>query len=487
VAAAVALPVFALAFVCAAVLVWRRPLAALYAFVVGLALHNLVMALLYGAGVHGNALEAIGAWKEGLLAVALLRVARDSWGARRLPFRPGLVDALALAFGAIVVLYALIPQSALGGGAGTKAVLYGLRHDLVPIAAFFLGRSLVLAGRELRRLAWTILGVAAAAGAYGLLDDYLVSLDWWGRSGARGYFHEQLGFDYNGPRGLPENFAFNTSDGLFRRLVSTFLSPLATGYLLVVALLLAPLRRWAVPLAAVAGAGLLFTISRSSFAALALGLVVLALARRQRWPLAAAIATVGLGIAFTATFTHFAPRTHFTPTELRQQEANAKRLGGKKATGALSTGEPSFHSHLVNLRDGLRTVAEHPQGYGLGNAGATAARFGVRLKAGESNYTEIGVETGLVGMVLFVAWNLALLAALLRAAWTAADETKRRAAAGVAACLAAVLALAIQTDAYGVPWLGYCLWWLGGALLVPLALRVPALATRAEPSVRAQG
>src|SRR5436190_20808445 len=149
-AAAIALPIFALLFAAAAVVVWRRPLVALYVFVVGLALHNLVMALLYGAGVRGNALEAIGAWKEALLAVALARVALDAWRARRLPFRPGLVDALALAFGAIVVLYAVIPQGPLGGAAGTKAVLYGLRHDLVPVAAYFLGRSLLLRPEQLR-------------------------------------------------------------------------------------------------------------------------------------------------------------------------------------------------------------------------------------------------------------------------------------------------------------------------------------------------
>ena len=31
-----------------------------------------------------------------------------------------------------------------------------------------------------------------------------------------------------------------------------------------------------------------------------------------------------------------------------------------------------------------------------------------------------------------------------------------------------------MTDAYGVPWLAYCVWWLGGALLAPAALRAPA-------------
>jgi len=81
-----------------------------------------------------------------------------------------------------------------------------------------------------------------------------------------------------------------------------------------------------------------------------------------------------------------------------------------------------------------------------------AFREDVPVRAGESNYTELGVETGLLGALLFVAWNLVLLASLVRA---------RRAA--LAAMLAAVLFVAVQTDAYGIPWLAYCVWWLAGS------------------------
>jgi hypothetical protein len=84
--------------------VWRRPALALYLFVVGLALHNAVMAALYAAGVRGTTLTAITAWKEILLAVALARVGRDAWRDRRLPFRPALVDWLAIVFAALVVV-----------------------------------------------------------------------------------------------------------------------------------------------------------------------------------------------------------------------------------------------------------------------------------------------------------------------------------------------------------------------------------------------
>ncbi|MGZ4387176.1 MAG: hypothetical protein ACXVZO_09615, partial [Gaiellaceae bacterium] len=75
--------------------VWRRPALALYAFLVGLALHNSVMAALYGAGLRGSPLTLAQAWKEILLATALLRIARDSLRARQLPFRFLPVDWLA--------------------------------------------------------------------------------------------------------------------------------------------------------------------------------------------------------------------------------------------------------------------------------------------------------------------------------------------------------------------------------------------------------
>jgi hypothetical protein len=461
-----ALAVFAVAIVVATVLVWRRPFVALYLFIVGLAAHNIVMALLWGAGVRGGSLELISAWKEILLAVAVARVGLDALRARRLPVQPGLVDFLAAVFAGLVLLYAVIPQSALGGSADASAVLHALRHDLVPVVAFLLGRALGITAAQVRSAAWTLLGSAAAVAGFGLVEEYTAGVGWWHRSGAVGYFRHQLGFDYRGPGGMPENFAFNTGHNhLFRRLISTFISPLGAAYMFVVALLAAPMRRLALPFAALVFAGLLFTISRSALTGLVAGLLVLALARREWWPLAAVVVVIGAGIAFDRAYTHVAPTTHFLPAELKEQEENARRHPNAK-TKLFDFNEPSWRSHLSSLRQGLSTVAHHPQGYGLGNAGATAERFGVELRAGESNYTEIGVETGLVGMIAFVAWNLALLAGLVRRAWTESPGALRDGAAGIAAALAAILLIAVQTDAYGIPWLGYVLWWLAGALTV---------------------
>ena len=187
-------------------------------------------------------------------------------------------------------------------------------------------------------------------------------------------------------------------------------------------------------------AGLLFTLSRSSLVALAGGFVVLAVAR----PALVAgrggrVLRPASGVALRAVHVCRA-ETHFFPQDLPYQEEQAREHGGLPGGGslALNPGEPSLRSHWRNLRDGIETVFHHPQGYGLGNAGATASRFGVPLRAGESNYTEIGVETGLRRRVAVhrVEPRAALRALRCRASPRRDDRGRRRWSAALAAILA---------------------------------------------------
>jgi len=450
----------------------RRPLWILHVFVVGLAVHNFAMAELYAAGVRGTALDLVSAWKEALLARGLLLVVRARGSFR---FAPAPIDLLALAYGALVVLYALLPQHWLGGHATHKGVLLGLRHDLLPVAAYLFGRGLDLTVRDARRLGATVLATAAAVAAFGLVDIYAIPLSWWRSSGAPGWYWKQLGFDYKGLSHLPENFVYNTGDERpLRRLVSTFLSPLASSYLFVVALLLSvawrvrlrpPLAVW-LPATTVLFAGLLWTHSRSSYLALALGLLAFAWVRPQLRVglVAAAVGVVAVGFVFVKAYPDIGPRTTFTQSELEYQRhhahlGNAGALPGRPARAvATAAGSPaqsglsdaSTESHWRSLLDGIETVLRHPQGFGPGNAGSTAARTDVTIKAGESTYTELGVDTGLLGGLLFVAWSLLLLRRVIGCtAW-------------LGAALVAILALGLQTDIVGVPWLVYVLWPLAG-------------------------
>ena len=290
--------------------------------------------------------------------------------------------------------------------------------------------------------------------AWGLVDIYAIALQTWRDSGVPGWFQEQLGLDYgHGLSGLPENWVYNPGDERpLRRLVSTFLSPLATAYMLLAAILVAATwRRGSRRLPLLTGLlaiGLLFTYSRTTIAALAVGLVALGYALRSWWPVAAAAVFVAAAFFFVRAYPDIAPETRYTAAELAIQ-----RAGGQveETTGdPFDPDESSFDSHLDSLRDGLRTVVRHPQGYGLGNAGVTAKRTGREIKAGESTYTELGVELGLLGMLAFIAWNVALVRRLLHVEpW-------------LGAALTAVLVLGIQTDVIGVHWLAFVLWTLAG-------------------------
>jgi hypothetical protein len=484
-ASGLALAVYGLLLVPAAVLVWRKPVLALYGWVVGLAAHNAVMAALYGAGVRGGALTALQAWKEILLGVALARVAFEALRARRLAFRVHPADVLALAFAMLVCVYAVVPQDWLGGSADRSAIGLALKHDLIPVGAYFLGRSLILRREQLVPLVWTLVAAAAAVAVLGLLDDFLIPISWWRDSAVVDYFHKHLGYDYNGTGGLPENFIYNTGseDHFLRRLVSVFLGPLASAYMFVVALVLgaAFLRRvrLLVALSVVLAAGLLFTFSRSSLLALAAGLVVLAFVAGRRWPVAVAAATIAVSISWIHVFPHVAPEGKWTKQDLVEQRNIAHQNPGASG-GAANINEPSIHNHWISLREGVRTVVHHPQGYGLGNAGQTASRTETPIKAGESNYTEIGAETGLLGSLVWTAWGASILVALS----LAARRTRWWAAIGIAGAFGAALVLAVQTDVIGDPWMAYVLWALAGIGVAPVAL--PTDGDRPESGYRAR-
>jgi hypothetical protein len=426
------------------------------------------MAQLWELGVRGTTLDVVAAWKEALLLVALLLVA---WHVRRLRL-PAVTaaDVLAASYAVVIVVYWLVPQDVLGGEATARGELLALRHHLFPVAAYALGRLTALAWQERGRVGGLVVLSAVVVAVVGLVDLAFVSLQAWRDSGVPGWFAEQLGLDYKGLSGLPENWVYNTGDedNPIRRLVSTFLSPLASAYVLVVALIYLvsrPFRWWWCVLGVVLFAALLYTHTRAALAALTFGLVVLAVGQRRIAPAVVAVGTVAVSAAFLAAYPTIGPSTSYTPEELVWLRANAEREGGISG-GRFPTADESTESHWSNLREGARVVLRHPQGYGLGNSGGVAKRTGVEIRAGESTYTELGVDAGIAGVVAFVLWSLAVLVGLWRREpW-------------LAAAFAAVLALGLQTDVVGIHWLAFTLWLAAG-----LALGLP----RAEAAPRRDG
>ena len=179
---------------------------------------------------------------------------------------------------------------------------------------------------------------------------------------------------------------------------------------------------------------------------------MLALLRRSWAPAALAAGSIVVSLAFVSVFPSIGPETDYTATELACLRANAAAEGDASG-GALDPGESSTASHWRTLRDGIRTVAEHPWGFGLGNAGVSASRTGAEVKAGESTYTELGVDAGVLGLAAFLGWLVALALAL------------RRRSPWLTASIAAVAVLGLQTDVIGIHWLAVVVFALSGAAL----------------------
>ena len=411
------------------------------------------MAQLWERGVRGTALDVVAGWKEALLLVAIVVVA---WHVRRLPAVRA-ADVLALTYALVIVAYWLIPQDWLGGEATQRGELLALRHHLFPAAAYALGRLISVVWPEVDRVGRLVAVSAVVVAVVGLVDLAFIPLQSWRDSGVPGWYREQLGLDYEGLSGLPENWVYNTGDeeNPLRRLVSTFLSPLASAYLLVVALIYVlsrPFRWWWGLLSVLLYVALLFTHTRAALGALAFGLVVLAFAQRRAAPAVLAFASLVIGALFLAVYPSIGPSTSYTPEELEWQRENAQQEGGT-SDDPFSGSESSTESHWRNLREGIRVVVEHPQGHGLGNTGVVAKRTGVEIRAGESTYTELGVDAGVAGLAAFVLWSLAILVGLWRReAW-------------LAAAFASVLLLALQTDVIGVHWLAFTVWLAAGVAL----------------------
>ena len=188
------------------------------------------------------------------------------------------------------------------------------------------------------------------------------------RVGRSRLVREQLGLDYEGLSGLPENWVYNTGDedNPIRRLVSTFLSPLASAYLLVVALIYVlsrPFRWWWGLLAVFLYVALLFTHTRAALAALAFGLVRARASHSAGCaPAVLAVASVVVSGLFVAAYPSIGPSTSYTPEELDWLRANAREEGALEAEAGSRARTPSTESHWQNLRDGVRVVIEHPQG-----------------------------------------------------------------------------------------------------------------------------
>jgi hypothetical protein len=449
------------------VLAARRPDRSLIALIIGLPFQGLLLAQLYAWGMPAAIIRPMSAWKEALaLGVIAAGIRGFAAGHRRLDK----LDLLALAYVAVLGIYALVPQlfaasAPTDGGARFLAwrasalfvlLLLGARHAQLP--EDFLKRAM--------RVLMAVGTIVAAIAAYEFFfsnswNDFIVN-----RVKYTTYqidildIHPQNFFDirFYGHLGSTE----------FVRVGSVFLNPLVLGFYLVIPFAVAVertvragIRGAAGACLVMTGAALLFTQTRAALlGAVIVGLVALRPTAGRGTPQRARFGLLLLALAVIAL-----------------PAATATGLS-ERATTTTSGTDQSAVDHVDSLNEGIRGVATHPLGQGLATSAGTGQRFAVEQRViTENYYLQVGIETGVAAMGLFIALMLTMLRRLRNAAGRTADP-------GVSAVRGAALGLAVGAiflhtfNDLAVSW---TLWSLAGAVIGITATRArPAEASEAR-------
>ena len=427
-------------------------------------LHVLLMSILIGiVGFPPSALRLVAAWKEVLLVSGLLILVAGVLQQTTVQFKLAIPDLFVLGFFGLATLYLLLPSPS--NDAGLVSKLYGYREAFLPVALYCLGRLIVVTHSDVEKILKWILVVGLITSIIGILERFLVPLEFHSRIGAAKYYADFIGVDYSRNLfGLPENYWQWIGGRTIRRAVSTHMSsqPFATSFLV-----FSPIsiwyaftkagRRWGAALIVVGMVALLLTITRMTIIVVVIqsALMLLLLKRHRYW----------IGLALVCCFAF----------------ASAMLLYSDEILGFVnrvlfSTTHYSTASHLDTWKMSLGVLRTHPFGYGLGTSGLAAVRFGIQSSGGESQYFDFSGAMGIPGVLGYVGVLLSLAGYF--GYWYPKIPKRAR---GVVVCgLVATVGYAlnnITAALHGQLFITYVYWWLAG-MVVQYASRSGDLAKR---------
>jgi O-antigen ligase len=337
--------------------------------------------------------------------------------------------------------------------------------------------------RDRLMLVYLGLGAASLVTVFGPVELFFVPTRAWLEWGVNQY-SSFLGFTYQGPMGLPENFFITLGNGAFvRRMVSTYVSPLGIAY---TGLILFPLgigaldgrvsqrtARWIAVATALLILGVALSITRLALLALAGEALVLTLLMRRAW----IAALVPLLVA--ADLVAFLPFASITPAV--DKNLDPVQLSGR--TSQISTSDSSAQEHNYYFMSDLVVDLQHPLGLGTG---ASTIRFGKQdVATGESAVLGVFGDLGVVGGLLYVAlYGLAIWQGwrALRLSRSASLEDLLPLVALVGGL--ALIPISLTSDVWGDLSVTLPFWWAAGAAATMCAQRAKR-AKRAPREARA--
>ncbi|HVX19847.1 MAG TPA: hypothetical protein VHB02_00695 [Acidimicrobiales bacterium] len=411
--------------------VWSSPHATVLTLAVWMILLGLLRRLLPGGSTAGVGDPVL---LVGPAILVLLFVIATGRGALR--GRTLLANAVAL-LSMLAVLEALNPAGGLLVGLG------GLLFILVPMLAFWVGRTLVDDGL-LRRLLWIVAVLSVAAAAYGLFQQFAGFPSWderWIHSS--GYTALQL------TNGVIRAFGPFSSAQEY----GTFLS---FGLVAWVALARRP-RKTPMVLHLSAVALLVLTLVLESergtlvLSVLALAMMLAARTGRRPWAMlvVGVLALVALNLVAAAVLgtSPTRPGKHASSTSV----AITHDLAGLAHP---TSGGSTLSGHVDRVVQGMESAFTHPLGYGTGSVTLASGKLGnAKSRGTENDLGNAAIAMGLAGLVLFVVVMFKGYAASYRLAAAVRD-------AGSLAVLGLLVVLFGQWtngDLYSMAWLA----WLG--------------------------
>ena len=346
---------------------------------------------------------------------------------------------------------------------GLLVGLAGLLFMLVPMLAFWVGRSL-LDDLTLRRLFQLVAVLSVVSALYGLIQQFVGFPSWDERwIASSGYVALNVG---NGVTRAFGNFASAQEYAAF----------LSVGLVVLVSNL-PKVRRVFLPLVlgaiGLVGYALVLASVRTSLVLTAAALGSMAAARVRLRPGAAllagafAIVALGVGLSYLSVSSQTTTSATANPAgTLLQHDIS----GITNPTGSGS----SLPGHLSETFDGVKSAFLQPIGYGTGSVTQSSARLGASTIAGtDSDLGNAGTGLGLLGFILYVA----VIVLGLRYTYRLAARRRDALAFASLGLLIVMLDQWMNGDLYSVAWLVWLsLGWVDrNTRVVPLSRRVPSL------------
>jgi hypothetical protein len=348
-------------------------------------------------------------------------------------FRRGALGDRTRLANAVLVLCVLDVVEAVNPLQGGPLVgLAGLLFLLVPMLAFWVGRSLV-DERILRRLFVLIAALAVIAVIYGLFQQYR-GLPSWDEAWVLSSGYTALNVD-----GVIRAFGTFSSSAEYATFLAIGVIICGAGFT----------RRAVAPLAIVVGAllayGVFYDSSRGVVVLGAAALAIMWSARRRLRPVPALLGGVVGIFLVLAVAGHFAPQLSTSP-------AGNSALAQHQLEGLANPFNPqdsTLDGHYSEMLRGLWSAVTDPLGHGTGSVTIASSRYGGTSQGTEVDPSNLGVALGIPGLLGYIV----VAAVGLFTAYEVASRTRRWWALAALGLLVVTFLQWSNGGQYAVAWL----------------------------------